>query len=141
MEQPKPIPNDNPAIVDQVIEDLKERKKVGIERYGTPLQKFNGRDALRDAYEESLDMTQYLKQAMEERDSWVDATNEFEDATNDVITHLEQKLVIYENALTQIVQQDDEDVSIKALAEDALDQVYNMDMCVKCNIHYSECDC
>jgi len=29
---------------------------------------FNGRDALKDAYEEALDLAMYLKQAMIERD-------------------------------------------------------------------------
>lgn len=32
------------------------------------LQPHNGRDALRDAYEESLDLVCYLRQAIEERD-------------------------------------------------------------------------
>ena len=34
----------------------------------TSLQAFNGRDALRDAYEEALDLCQYLRQALYERD-------------------------------------------------------------------------
>ena len=46
--------------------DLEARELVGIERYGTPLQPFNGRDALRDAYEEALDLACYLKQAIVE---------------------------------------------------------------------------
>ena len=50
-----------------VIEDILERKKMGIKKYGTPLLPFNGRDALQDAYEEALDLCQYLKQAIEER--------------------------------------------------------------------------
>jgi hypothetical protein len=52
-----------------VIADIEKRKAVGLERYGTLLQPFNGRDALRDAYEEALDLAQYLRQAIEERDS------------------------------------------------------------------------
>ena len=67
MSQPKPTPNNSEPIVDQVIKDLQERKKVGIERYGTPLQANNGRDALQDLYEELLDAVQYIKQVMEER--------------------------------------------------------------------------
>lgn len=51
-----------------VREDLEERERVGIERYGTSLQPHNGRDALRDAYEEALDLACYLRQAMAERD-------------------------------------------------------------------------
>jgi hypothetical protein len=66
--QPSPIRNTLPAIQDLVAADVAERKQVGIERYGTPLQAFNGRDALRDAYEEALDLCQYLRQAIYERD-------------------------------------------------------------------------
>lgn len=68
-DQPLPEKNDNPIIQNLVILDIQERMKVGIERYGTPLQAFNGRDALRDAYEEALDLTMYLKQCLIERDS------------------------------------------------------------------------
>ncbi len=60
--QPKPIANLSEPIVDQVIKDLEGRKKLGIERYGVALQAHNGRKALQDAYEEVLDLAQYLKQ-------------------------------------------------------------------------------
>ena len=66
--QQMPIPNDRPSIQGMVISDLMERTKVGIQRYGTPLQAHNGRDALRDAYEEALDLTCYLRQCLAERD-------------------------------------------------------------------------
>lgn len=48
--------------------DLDAREQVGIDRYGTSLQAHNGRDALRDAYEEALDLACYLRQAIAERD-------------------------------------------------------------------------
>jgi hypothetical protein len=51
-----------------VIADIEARRQVGIGRYGTALQPHNGRDALRDAYEESLDLACYLRQAIAERD-------------------------------------------------------------------------
>lgn len=51
-----------------VREDLEQRERLGVERYGTSLQPHNGRDALRDAYEEALDLACYLRQAMAERD-------------------------------------------------------------------------
>lgn len=66
-EQPMPTPNDRPSIQSLVRADLDAREQVGIERYGTPLQPHNGRDALRDAYEEALDLCCYLKQVMVER--------------------------------------------------------------------------
>lgn len=67
-DQPPPIPNDSRPVWELVIEDMHARDRLGRERYGVPLQAGNGRDALRDAYEESLDKTAYLKQAIIERD-------------------------------------------------------------------------
>jgi hypothetical protein len=67
MEQPKPTPNDSAHITDLVVQDLHDRKKIGIQRYGTPLQANNGRNALLDAYEEALDLCQYLRQKLEEQ--------------------------------------------------------------------------
>jgi hypothetical protein len=55
------------SIQSQVRADLVERERLGVERYGTALYPHNGRDALRDAYEEALDMCQYLKQALVEK--------------------------------------------------------------------------
>lgn len=46
-----------------IVPDMQKRNVKGIESYGTPLQPFNGRDALLDAYEEALDLVVYLKQA------------------------------------------------------------------------------
>ncbi|MEO6034334.1 MAG: hypothetical protein ABIQ35_03680 [Verrucomicrobiota bacterium] len=37
-------------------------------QWPVPLQPFNGRDALHDAYEEVLDLAQYFRQALYERD-------------------------------------------------------------------------
>lgn len=67
--QPPPIKNDQPAIQDLVIADIEARKANGIRKYGTTLQAFNGRDALVDAYQEALDLCQYLRQLLEERDN------------------------------------------------------------------------
>lgn len=61
-------PNESRPIWDLVIEDMQARDQLGRERYGTPLQAGNGRDALVDAYEEALDLAVYLRQAIAERD-------------------------------------------------------------------------
>lgn len=61
MDQPKPKPNTHPAIMDLVMEDFKARDQLGKERYGTRLQPFNGRDSLRDLYEEILDSAAYIR--------------------------------------------------------------------------------
>jgi hypothetical protein len=49
-----------------VIDDMKERDKIGFDRYGTRLFAFNGRNALIDAYQEFLDAAVYLRQRLEE---------------------------------------------------------------------------
>jgi hypothetical protein len=66
--QELPTPNKREFIQSAVIRDIEARLKVGIERYGTGLQPFNGRDALQDLYEELLDACMYIKQAIMERD-------------------------------------------------------------------------
>lgn len=50
-----------------VINDMDTRRRAGIKKYGTPVQPFNGRDPLIDAYQEVLDTAVYLRQAIEER--------------------------------------------------------------------------
>ena len=68
MTQPDPTPSDSRPVWELVIEDMHARDQTGRERYGVPLQAGNGRDALRDAYEEALDLAVYLRQAIAERD-------------------------------------------------------------------------
>lgn len=51
-----------------VKKDMLRRNAFGIAKYGKPLQANNGRDALKDAYEEALDLCVYLRQAIYERD-------------------------------------------------------------------------
>ena len=51
------------------MDDMAQRLKLGIERYGTGLQADNGRDMLLDAYEEALDLCVYLRGIMYERDN------------------------------------------------------------------------
>lgn len=67
-DQPMPVANDKPAVWPIVMADMQSRHELGIKRYGTPLQPHNGRDALRDAYEEALDLAVYLRTAIFERD-------------------------------------------------------------------------
>jgi hypothetical protein len=54
-----------PDIQSLVILDVQQRRQVGIERYGQGLRPFNGRDTLLDAYEESVDLTTYLRSLLE----------------------------------------------------------------------------
>jgi len=64
--EPAPKPNKGEPIWKLVIKDMEERDRVGREKYGTPLQAFNGRKPLVDAYQEVLDLAVYLRQAIEE---------------------------------------------------------------------------
>lgn len=68
-DQPPPIPNDDVAVWDLVIQDMKERDQVGRERYGTPLQVENGRDHLVDLYQELLDAVVYIRAEIARRDA------------------------------------------------------------------------
>lgn len=81
-DQPMPVPNDGPSMHDLVCEDLaaygvyvggavladevERRKELGLTRYGTVLQAYNGRDALQDALEEAVDLVVYIRQALAE---------------------------------------------------------------------------
>ena len=69
VEQPPPTPASGPAIADLVREDISGRDRLGVQRYGERLRAGNGRDALRDAYEEALDLAMYLRQLIEEREA------------------------------------------------------------------------
>lgn len=71
--QQAPTATHGPSMHDLVMADLDRRKAFGLLKYGTLLQAGNGRDALKDAYEEVLDLAVYLRQAIEERDTGRDA--------------------------------------------------------------------
>lgn len=49
-----------------LLKDMIDREELGIKKYGTPVQAFNGRDCLIDAYQEMLDCLVYLRQKLEE---------------------------------------------------------------------------
>ncbi len=66
-DQQLPDPVDGPDIHELVADDLFGRRELGVRRYGQPLRAFNGRDPLLDAYQEALDLSVYLKQALQER--------------------------------------------------------------------------
>jgi hypothetical protein len=65
-DQPLPTPGRD-CVQDALIAAIEDRKALGIKRYGSPLMSHNGRDALRDAWEESIDLAAYLTQLRMER--------------------------------------------------------------------------
>ncbi len=82
--QPQPTTNDRAHITDLVIQDLCDRKALGIQRYGTPLQPFNSRNSLQDAYEECLDQALYLRQWMQEKHELMAALDDLFSATTPI---------------------------------------------------------
>ena len=65
--KPQAIPKGSGSdIVELVKKDLDERAKLGFKKYGERLKPFNGRNALWDAYQEALDLANYLRQAIEQ---------------------------------------------------------------------------
>jgi hypothetical protein len=71
------VSTEGDSVQELVIRDVQERMRVGMERYGTLLRPFNGRDALRDLYEELLDGAMYARQALEEQKDVLPAAAEF----------------------------------------------------------------
>ena len=87
-DQPLPVPNQGeyvqeriigkierlrPQIGDEaadlLIAQMEESMRVGTQRYGTPLQTFNGRDCLQDAIDESRDLNVYLNSMQQAREA------------------------------------------------------------------------
>lgn len=66
-DQPLPKKTNEPYIQDLVVEDIEERKRFGIAKYGIALQASNGRDMLQDLYEELLDACVYVRGEIEKR--------------------------------------------------------------------------
>jgi hypothetical protein len=66
-EQTAPQANDRPAVWPLVVADMQARDAEGRRKYGVPLQPANNRNALVDAYQESLDQTVYLRSEIEVR--------------------------------------------------------------------------
>lgn len=66
--QPEPAGNGQ-IVYEEVIKDIRERAEFGKKHYGTYLRTNNGRSALLDAYEEALDLVNYLKQLLMEENN------------------------------------------------------------------------
>lgn len=54
---------------DLLISQMEDSKTVGMQRYGSALQTFNGRDALQDAAEEARDLYVYLNSLIQAREA------------------------------------------------------------------------
>lgn len=67
-EQDLPTPNEHPVVWELVMGDLQAKAEAGADKYGTHLQPHNGRSALRDAYQEALDLCMYMRQKIYEEE-------------------------------------------------------------------------
>lgn len=88
----------NSDIVDIIIDDLKQRKQVGISRYSIPLRAFNGKEinklnALQETYEEGMDFLVYLKQWMIEREEMLKVLQFYADYNEDTGTKATELLM------------------------------------------------
>jgi hypothetical protein len=102
-DQPLPVPNDGPSMHDLVCKDVEgwpaprpeieairtlmiERKRLGLQRYGSLLQAGNGRSWQRDLREELADAAVYARTGLEELDR--DAPGELIDVYDDILAAL-----------------------------------------------------
>lgn len=69
------------TFIERIVPEVEKRGELGIERYGTLLQPFNGRDYVQDAWEEFIDLGVYLEGLRRERDAMIDLLMDV--ATND----------------------------------------------------------
>ena len=67
-DQPLPKPG-QVCVQDLVIEEMRESKRVGMERYGSTLQTFNGRRSFLDLAEEARDLHVYARQIRAEAEA------------------------------------------------------------------------
>jgi hypothetical protein len=85
-DQPLPKPGGLP-VQEIMIGVIRERREYGRRKYGRPLETNNGRDALKDAWEEALDLFTYLTQMRLERGDVLPGMHEM-----DTVAELEEKL-------------------------------------------------
>lgn len=117
--EPDPQPNERPAVWDLVMADMRDRDASGREKYGTPLQPMNGRDALVDAYQEALDLVVYLRQAIWERDN-----RSHEKALEEANARLRDVLRLAQEGIAVLMQRYDNremEVQLEAIRDAARD--------------------
>jgi hypothetical protein len=73
----QPLPNtadpSAPGMHDKAIEMLRQRRNLGLTRYGSTLQPFNGRNTRRDVEEEAADWFVYFLAYLEEQEQRIEA--------------------------------------------------------------------
>jgi hypothetical protein len=100
-DQPPPAPSTG-DVWRLVLADMEQRRLLGIERYGTPVQPFNGRDALTDAYQELLDLTVYLRQWLAERQALLAKVDELEATLEDEEAGHQETLRLWQESKAEV---------------------------------------
>lgn len=86
-DQALPVQNDEvdcqTRLINRINSEIPKRREVGIQRYGTALQPFNGRSSTRDLWEELADASTYFMQVEAEYDALVEALTDVITAPGD----------------------------------------------------------
>ena len=91
--EPAPRTNDTTPVHEVLINMIRCRALEGKKKYGTHLQAGNGRDALMDALQESLDMNQYLMQVIMEGKRTFPKTIFTDNSVIDQLAHLNSEAI------------------------------------------------
>lgn len=70
------------TVTNSVIEDLVSRSKLGVKKYNTTLGENNHQNMLQHAYEEALDLAQYLKKEITTLNTVQDLVNKTPNPTD-----------------------------------------------------------
>ncbi len=120
--EPDPIPNEKTPVWELVIADMRERDASGRAKYGVPLQPFNGRKALVDAYQEQLDFVVYMRQALYEQEARARTAELIQDERDT----LRGQVARLRAALERKEQMDDQTIEERDHAHDQLDAVLTL---------------
>jgi hypothetical protein len=83
-----------PELHKAIVADMRDRDKLGRERYKTPLQAGNGRDSIVDAYQETLDLRVYIENA--------DLEGRFDDEEGNMTSTGEHLMSIVDGLLVEL---------------------------------------
>lgn len=119
---PQPAPIKTEKSVDAwplVVRDMKARNEAGTQKYGTPLQTHNGRRALIDAYQETLDQAVYLRQQIREESDLLEEVNKALEENFETLT--EAVTALLRMRTTTLIRLDSAETRIGILGRAALD--------------------
>lgn len=99
-DQHLPQQNDEPDVQSMVIADIEERRQLGISRYGTALQPFNGRNTLKDLNDELMDAVIYTRALLAMQEATFDKLVE---VTADTLLKEQPELGVAASAIAEVI--------------------------------------